>query len=74
VHVRDAETSRDALIDTGDRRQRERYAQEAIRRQIERRRLLAGLGVDEIALRTDQSYVQPLMAYFRARAAHRRIA
>ena len=74
VQVRDAETGRHVLLDTGDRRQRDRYVREAAGRQVERRRLLAGLGVDEVALRTDQSYVEPLMAYFRARAAHRRIA
>jgi uncharacterized protein (DUF58 family) len=74
VRLRDAETGRDLLIDTEDRRQREQYAAEAAARQADRRRLLAGLGVDEIPLRTDRSYIQPLMAYFRARAAHRRIA
>jgi uncharacterized protein (DUF58 family) len=74
VRLRDAETGRAYLIDTEDRRQREQYAADAAERQLERRRQLAGLGVDEIPLRTDRSYIQPLMAYFRARATHRRIA
>jgi uncharacterized protein (DUF58 family) len=74
VRLRDSETGRMLLIDTEDRRQRQQYAAEATQRQLERRRQLAGLGVDEIALRTDRSYIQPLMAYFRARATHRRIA
>ena len=72
VRLRDAENGRDVLIDTEDRRQREQYEQDAARRQHERRRLLASLGVDEIPLRTDRSYIAPLMAYFRARAAHKR--
>jgi hypothetical protein len=38
---------------------------------VARRRLLAGLGVEEIPIRTDRSYIQPLMAYFRARAGKR---
>jgi uncharacterized protein (DUF58 family) len=74
VRLQDLETGRDLLIDTEDRRQRAQYEADAAARQVERRRLLAGLGVDEVPLRTDQSYIQPLMAYFRARAAHRRIA
>jgi uncharacterized protein (DUF58 family) len=74
VRLRDSETGRAYLIDTEDRRQREQYAAEAAQRQMERRRQLAGLAVDEIPLRTDRSYIQPLMAYFRARATHRRIA
>ena len=74
VRLRDVESGRDLLIDTEDRSQRARYEEDAAARQVERRRLLAGLGVDEVPLRTDQSYIQPLMAYFRARAAHRRIA
>jgi uncharacterized protein (DUF58 family) len=74
VRLRDSETGRAYLIDTEDRRQREQYAADAAQRQLERRRQLAGLAVDEIPLRTDRSYIQPLMAYFRARATHRRIA
>ena len=74
VRLRDAETGRDVLIDTEDRRQRQQYEQAAIQRQNDRRRMLAGLGVDEIALRTDRPYVAPLMAYFRARAANKRTA
>ena len=59
------------LVDTEDRRARERYATAAAERVVARRRLLAGLGVEEIPIRTDRSYIQPLMAYFRARAGKR---
>lgn len=72
VHLRDPETGSTILIDTDDRQQREQYATAAAERLIARRRLLASLGVDEIPLRTDRSYVQPLMAYFRGRASHKR--
>jgi uncharacterized protein (DUF58 family) len=72
VHLRDAETGADILIDTEDREERERYASIAAAAVASRRRLLAGLGVDEIPLRTDRSYVQPLMSYFRQRASRRR--
>ena len=59
------------LLDTDDRGERERYAKAAAERVMTRRKLLAGLGVQEIAIRTDRSYIQPLMAYFRARAGKR---
>jgi uncharacterized protein (DUF58 family) len=71
LKLRDAETGAQLLVDTEDRRARERYATAAAERVVARRRLLAGLGVEEIPIRTDRSYIQPLMAYFRARAGKR---
>ncbi len=71
LKLRDAETGAQVLVDTDDRRERERYATAAAERIVARRRLLAGLGVEEIPVRTDRSYIQPLMAYFRARAGKR---
>jgi uncharacterized protein (DUF58 family) len=71
LKLRDAETGSQMLVDTEDRRARERYATAAAERVVARRRLLAGLGVEEIPIRTDRSYIQPLMAYFRARAGKR---
>ena len=74
VRLRDAETgARPPYRHRGPARSAQQYAEDAAGASVDRRRLLASLGVDEIALRTDRSYVQPLMAYFRARAAHRRI-
>lgn len=71
VLLRDRETGRDVLIDTEDRRQRAQYMSASAERITARRRLLASLGVDELALRTDRPYVPPLMAYFRGRAARK---
>jgi uncharacterized protein (DUF58 family) len=62
------------LIDTENPRERQRYATAAAEAVVSRRRLLAGLGVEEIPIRTDRSYIQPLMAYFQARAGRRRAA
>jgi len=72
IALRDAETFADVLIDTEDKRERARYATAAAEAVSTRRRILAGLGIEEIALRTDRSYIQPLMAYFRARGNRRR--
>jgi uncharacterized protein (DUF58 family) len=71
VALSDPESGAEVLIDTDDRRERERYAAMATERIVARRRLLAGLGVDEVALRTDRSYVEPLMEFFRARSGRR---
>jgi uncharacterized protein (DUF58 family) len=74
ITLRDPETGASLLIDTEDGTMRARYAMAAAERVVRRRRLLAGLGVEEIPLRTDRSYIQPLMLYFKARAGHRRVA
>jgi uncharacterized protein (DUF58 family) len=72
IALRDAETGADVFIDTEDKRERARYAIAGAEAVSTRRRTLAGLGIEEIALRTDRSYIQPLMAYFRARGNRRR--
>lgn len=71
LSLSDPETGAELLIDTEDSRERARFATAAAEAVIARRRLLAALGVEEVALRTDRSYIQPLMAYFRARAGRR---
>ncbi|HEX5141012.1 MAG TPA: DUF58 domain-containing protein [Dehalococcoidia bacterium] len=71
VGLRDPETGACTVTDTEDMRQREAYARAAAERVVTRRRLLAGLGIDEIPLRTDRSYINPLMAYFHSRAGNR---
>jgi uncharacterized protein (DUF58 family) len=72
IRLQDPETGAQVLVDTEDGRERDRYATAAAERVVGRRRLLASLGVEEIPLRTDRSYIQPLMTYFRARAGRRR--
>jgi uncharacterized protein (DUF58 family) len=72
IRLQDPETGAQVLVDTQDARERTRYATAAAERVVGRRRLLAGLGIEEIPLRTDRSYIQPLMTYFKARAGRRR--
>ncbi|HWO72478.1 MAG TPA: DUF58 domain-containing protein [Dehalococcoidia bacterium] len=71
ISLRDPETGATVLVDTEDKRERARYAAAAAERAAERRRRLAGLGVEEVALRTDRSYIQALMTFFKARARRR---
>ncbi len=68
VEVEDAETGERRLIDTAHPRVRALYAAHAAAQREERRRLLAAMNVDQVELRTDVSYVEPLVAYFRRRA------
>jgi uncharacterized protein (DUF58 family) len=74
ITLRDPESGAEVLIDTEDRGERERYVHDRAQAAIARRRLLASLGVEEIALRTDTSYIQPLLAFFKARAGGKRRA
>ena len=72
INLRDSESGAGILIDTNDGYQRTAFARAAADRVVRRRRLLAGLGIEEIALRTDRSYIKPLMVYFKARAKRQR--
>ncbi len=72
VTLRDPESGAEVLIDTEDRRERNRYAEDRAHAALARRRLFASLGVEEIALRTDRSYIQPLLSFFKARAGGKR--
>ena len=70
--LRDPETGAEVMIDTEDRQMREQYARDRVQAALARRRLLASLGVEEVPLRTDKSYIQPLLAFFKARAGGKR--
>ena len=67
LEVEDPETGRRALLDTSSRSVREEYALRARALNDERRRTLAAIGVEEVALSTDRSYVEPLLRLFRDR-------
>ncbi|HEX7051650.1 MAG TPA: DUF58 domain-containing protein [Longimicrobiales bacterium] len=63
----DPETGEELAIDTGRRDLRVRYSDELAARRDALRRLFRRLGVDEIAVRTDVSYINPLLGFFRRR-------
>jgi uncharacterized protein (DUF58 family) len=63
----DAETRETAWVDTSDRRVRDRYARWWQDRGAERTKLFRRSGVDAIDIRTDQSYINPLVAFFKLR-------
>jgi uncharacterized protein (DUF58 family) len=68
VEVEDAETGEFVLIDSSNPRVRALYTARATAQRDERRRMLNAIGVDQVELTTGESYVEPLIAYFRRRA------
>ena len=71
LEIEDAETGDRALLDTSSRSVRSAYAQRATELRDRRRRTLAAVGVEEVALSTDASYVEPLLRAFKARERRR---
>jgi uncharacterized protein (DUF58 family) len=71
LELRDLESGHQTLIDTSDARVREEYARNAADRRVRRRRALAAAAVEEIELRTDRGYVEPLLRAFRSRERRR---
>jgi uncharacterized protein (DUF58 family) len=71
LEVEDAESGERALLDTSSRSVRAAYAARAGELRDRRRRTLAAVGVEEVALSTDASYVEPLLRAFRARERRR---
>lgn len=67
LRVVDAETGEAVWVDTSDRRVMDRYARWWRDRQEQRIKLLRRCGVDGIDIRIDQSYINPLVNFFRAR-------
>lgn len=71
LELRDAETGERLTVDTSDRGVRETYSRRAEEARVRRRRTLAAAGVEEIELRTDRSFVEPLLRAFRSRERRR---
>jgi uncharacterized protein (DUF58 family) len=67
MHVVDAETGESVWIDSSDRQIADRYAGWWRRKNEERIRMFRKNGVDAIDIQIDQSYIQPLINFFRAR-------
>jgi uncharacterized protein (DUF58 family) len=67
IELQDAETGERVLVDTSDRRVRREFEQGAEVARRERDRMLRGVDVDAIAVRTDRPYTEALMRFFRMR-------
>lgn len=68
IELEDAETGETFLVDTSSTDVRSEFATETSVTVQQREKLFRSLNVDYINIRTDQSYAEPLMRFFRMRA------
>ena len=72
IELEDPETGERALINTRSARLRKRFEQLSRSHRAEQTRMFRSMGVDSVDIRTDSSYVEPLVKFFRMR--ERRLA
>ncbi len=72
LELEDAETGESIVIDTTSRTIRERFLNHARSGQGELDKLFKSVGIDHINIMTDQSYIQPVVRFFKKR--ERRLA
>ncbi|MFQ5674973.1 MAG: DUF58 domain-containing protein [bacterium] len=68
VELEDAETGEIIMIDTADASTRQTFSQETLNQRDIRDKHLRSMNVDSIDVRTDISYIEPLVRFFRMRA------
>ncbi len=68
IELEDTETGERILIDTKDSRVRKSFQDYAVTEQANLNMTFRSIDLDNIQIVTDRSYVEPLMAFFRARA------
>lgn len=68
IHLEDAETGEEILIDTSNPVVRESFFGISSEEKRERDKLFKSINVDQIDITTDRSYIKPLMQFFRMRA------
>ncbi len=68
IELEDAETGEVILLDTSDVQLRETFSESSSKTIRERDRLLHSMNVDTIDVRTNVSYIDPLIRFFRMRA------
>ncbi len=67
LELTDGESGETMVIDTGNRRVREVFAQEAKARRSDLAELFRRLQLDAIHIGTDESYIEPLVRFFQSR-------
>ena len=69
IELEDAESGETVILDTRSEKARRMYTELNQRADAERRQIFRANQVDSIHIRTDESYVKPLIRFFRQRAA-----
>jgi uncharacterized protein (DUF58 family) len=67
VEFQDAETAEHVVLDTSSQRVRRAFAQRTEEARRERTRMLRSVHVDTVSVRTDRSYIEALLRFFRVR-------
>jgi uncharacterized protein (DUF58 family) len=68
LELEDAETGETVLIDTGSSQIRESFFSESQEERDKREKFFKSIGVDNINILTDRSYVEPITKFFKMRA------
>ncbi|MBU0683570.1 MAG: DUF58 domain-containing protein [Candidatus Omnitrophota bacterium] len=68
ITLYDAENGSPLVLDTSDEDARNQYENRAMVSFVQRQQLFRSVNVDNIDIRTDESYVEPLTRFFRLRA------
>ena len=71
IELEDAETGEVLLIDTNDSNVRKSFRVLNARDAGERSKFFRSIDVDAVNIRTDHSYIKPLMRFFRMREKRR---
>jgi hypothetical protein len=71
VELADAETGALFMIDTSNGAIRKKYSDRSRRMMEERLRLFASLDMDHIDIRTDKSYIEEFIKFFKKRKKRR---
>jgi len=71
IKMHDAETGRRYVVDTSGREARRFYKAHSLRKFADRDRMFRSINVDSINIRTDESYVEPLIHFFKMRERRR---
>src|SRR5262249_13653038 len=67
VALRDAETGEELLVDAASPQVRRAFADQAAERVAARSQLFTMIGVDQVDIAADRSYVEPLITFFKMR-------
>lgn len=67
IELRDPETGKTVLIDSGNRSFREKFLRNNEKRRLELKSLFQSMGVDQIEITTAEDYVDPLVRFFKKR-------
>lgn len=67
IALRDAETGQVVTVNTSDKTLRDEHKKAMARMAGERKKLFAASGVDQVLIRSDRSYIEPLVKFFKER-------